>query len=753
MDSAPGDGASQPGPRPGVDSRYSVDARDAMGVQIGDGNTQIIYAVPGGMRRAGGDIGALLAGVGEPAFPSFAWAAPMQLPAAVAGFTGRDDELAALRRWLDPARPASAEGASVVGMPGVGKTGLAIEAVHSALRRGWFADGVLFIDLHGYGEEPVGPAQALDTLLRATGMPAERMPPALEERAGLYRSVLAQAPGPVLLIADNASSESQVRPLLPGAGPHHKVLVTSRNTLAGLDARVIELTGLSATSAATLLDVALRTARPQDDRITTDRGVAEHLAGLCAGLPLALQITASILKADPTVDARELADELRVEEQRLDLLSYDEGSETATRSVMAAFTLSYRKLTGASARLFRLLALNPGPDVSTAAAAVLAGMPESQTRKLLSGLARAHLAEPSPGAPGRWRMHDLLLLYARRLCRDHAGDEDQQRARARLLAYYVDMASAADVSLRAHPGTAGPAQFTRQDNALAWLDAEQATLTAAVTLAADAGEDETALNLSLRLAEYFSRRRKPDDRLATAQAGLQAARRLGSPSGEADALNNFGLAMRNLRQPDEAITAHQAAARICRLAGDRDGEGKALTNLSIALQQAGRDDEAITASEDAAVIYRETGNRQGEASTLSNLSLILRAMQQPERAISASEDAIGIFRQLGDRRHEAMAVDNLGLVLRYNRQLTEAIVAHQDAVAIHRETGNRQGEGSALDNLGEALQEAGRYDEAVTMHEEAAAVHHEAGDRHRENEARRHSREAHDRKSGKQHRD
>lgn len=752
MDSAPGDGASPPGPHP-VGSKYSVDARDAMGVQVGDGNTQIIYAALGGMRGAGGDIGALLAGVGEPAFPSFAWAAPMQLPVAVAGFIGRDGELAALCEWLDPARPASAGGASVVGMPGVGKTGLAVEAGYSALRRGWFADGVLFIDLHGYDDEPVGPAQALDALLRATGMPAERIPPALEERAGLFRSVLARAPGPVLLIADNASSESQVRPLLPGAGPHHKVLVTSRNTLAGLDARVIELDGLSAASAATLLDAALRTARPQDDRIMIDRGVAGQLAGLCAGLPLALQITASILKADPTVDARELADELRAEEQRLDLLSYDEGGETATRSVIAAFTLSYRRLTGASARLFRLLALNPGPDVSTAAAAVLAGLPESQTRRLLSGLARAHLAEPAPGAAGRWRMHDLLHLYARRLCRDHAGDGDHQRARARLLAYYLDMASAADMSLRARPGSAGSAEFTRQDDALAWLDAEQATLTAAVTLAADAGEDETALNLSLRLAEYFSRRRKPDDRLVTARAGLKAARRLGSPPGEADALNNFGLAMRNLWQPGEAITAHQAAARIFRLTGDRNGEGKALANLSIALQQADRNDEAITASEDAAAIFRETGNRLGEASALSNLSLILRTMQQPGRAISASEDAIGIFRQLGDRYNEAKAVDSLGLVLRYNRQLTEAIAAHQDAVAIHRETGNRQGEGSALGNLGEALQEAGRYDEAITMHEESAAIHHEVGDPYRESEARRHSREAHDRKSGKQHRD
>ena len=186
-----------------------------------------------------------------------------QLPAVTAGFTGRDDELAVLAGLLDPAGSAGPVVVSAVaGLAGVGKTTLAVEAGHAARQRGWFGGGVLFIDLHGYDEAPVEPAQALDALLRALGVPAEHIPPTAEERAGLYRSVLAQISDPVLVIADNASSEAQVRPLLPGTGPH-KVLVTSRHTLAGLDARLVDVTVLDETAAVELLDAALRAAPPR----------------------------------------------------------------------------------------------------------------------------------------------------------------------------------------------------------------------------------------------------------------------------------------------------------------------------------------------------------------------------------------------------------------------------------------------------------------------------------------------------------
>ena len=202
---------------------------------------------------------------------------------------------------------------------------------------------MLFIDLHGYDAAPVQPGQALDALLRALGVPGEHVPPGVEERAGLYRSALASITDPVLVIADNASSEAQVRPVLPGPGPH-RVIVTSRHTLAGLGARLLDITVLDIDAGVVLLDAALRAARPGDDRISSDPAAARRLVRACGGLPLALRITAALLAADPALTAGEVADELADEMRRLEALRYDDGGGTSAPSVAAAFELSYRQL-------------------------------------------------------------------------------------------------------------------------------------------------------------------------------------------------------------------------------------------------------------------------------------------------------------------------------------------------------------------------------------------------------------------------
>ena len=236
----PDSGAGQAG---GSDRLAEVDASSGRGVLVGDGSTQLNLFV-------------------EQQAAAAAPVALAQLPALVAGFTGREAELAQIAGLLDPAAGAGAVVVSAVaGLAGVGKTALAVQAGHAARAAGWFPGGVLFIDLHGYDEAPVQPGQALDALLRALGVPGEHIPPGAEERAGLYRSALAQISDPVLMIADNASSEAQVRPLLPGPGPH-RVIVTSRHTLAGLGARLLDVTVLDQAAAVALLDEALRAARP-----------------------------------------------------------------------------------------------------------------------------------------------------------------------------------------------------------------------------------------------------------------------------------------------------------------------------------------------------------------------------------------------------------------------------------------------------------------------------------------------------------
>jgi tetratricopeptide (TPR) repeat protein len=628
-----------------------------------------------------------------PAVPPVALA---QLPPLVTGFTGRAAELAVMTELLDPAGAAGTVVVSAVaGLAGVGKTALAVQAGYAARERGWFAGGVLFLDLHGYDEAPVGPAQALDGLLRALGVAAEHIPPDAEARAALYRSALAAVSEPVLVIADNASSEAQVRLLLPGPGPH-RVVATSRHTLAGLGARLLDVTVLDEAAGVALLEAALRAARPDDDRASSDREAAGRLAAICGGLPLALQIAAALLKADPTRSVSELAEELGAERGRLGALRYDDGSGTAAPSVAAAFELSCRRLDETTARIFRLLPVNPGPDVSTAAAAVLSDLPQSEVRGVLGGLARAHLID---GAAGRWRMHDLLRLYTRQLSDAHADADGREQARDRLLRYYLDTADAADDHLRALPGTVVPAEFTGRDSALAWLDAERPSLVAAVAMAAATGADQVALGLPLALGMYFEWRRRFDDWLITLAVSLTTARQVGDRSVEAAALGNLGVALREVRRFGESITAHRDAAVIYRETGDRHREGNALNNLSSALRQAGRFGEAITAGQNATAIYQESGDRHSEGTGLNNLGMALLQTGRPGESITAHQDAAVIFRETGDRHSEGIALNNLGLALLEAGRPGESITAHQDAAVIFQETGDRHSESIALDNL------------------------------------------------------
>ena len=659
-------------------------------------------------------------------------AAPMalaQLPALVASFTGRDAEMAVLTGLLDPAGPVVV--LAVAGLAGVGKTTLAMEAGRAALRRGWFGGGVLFVDLHGYDESPIQPGQALDALLRALGVLAEHIPSEVEERAGLYRSVLAQVSGPVLVIADNVSSEAQVQPLLPGTGPH-KLLVTSRSTLAGLDARLVDVTILDNADSVVLLNAALRIARPGDDRISGDREAAGRLAEVCGGLPLALQITAALLKADPALSAGELADELKVEQGRLDQLAYDDGSGTAAPSVAVAFELSYRRLEETSARVFRLLPINPGPDVSAAAAAILADLPVTEVRGVLAGLARAHLVEATPGAGSRWRMHDLMRLYAQQLSDNHASADDRERARDRLLGYYLSTARAADDHLRALPGTAVSKEFTGRAGALDWLDAEQASLAATVQMAAESGRDQVALRLAMALDEYFGRRLRSDDRLASITIGLAAARRLGDRDGEGAALLALGLALQSTRRFEEAIAACQDAARFFRRNRDKFGKGAALNNLGLALRQVRRFDEAIAAHQQAIQIFRKIHNRHDEGLALISLGVDQTMVREFYEAANAFHSAALIFHEAGDKGSRGNALTELGTALHEMRRFDEAIATHQRAVQDFRETGDEPGEGVALTNLGIALAQAGRFEEAITAHQQATRISQETSDKHGE---------------------
>ncbi|MGW2964984.1 tetratricopeptide repeat protein, partial [Streptomyces sp. NPDC001220] len=544
------------------------------------------------------------------------------LEAPSPAFTGRTKDLEAVLGVLAPGGspdggPQAVLVSAVSGLAGVGKTELAKKAGTEAWKeRGWFPGGVLFIDLAGYDpERRLTPERALEGLLRAMGIPGEHIPNGLEDRQRLYRSVLAayaEESRRILVVIDNASTADQAAPLLPADGIN-AALVTSRHTLA-IGARLHDLNVLEKPEAVQMLEAELRVARGEGDtRITQALGQAAKIADLCARLPLALNIAASLLAENDTVaedgtmdyTAADLASELRAEHTRLDELSYEE------RAVRAAFDLSYQRLDQQQARLFRLLPLNPGPSISTEATRHLADLEERGTRHLLTRLARAHLIERRSGH--RWAMHDLVRLYADEHGRTHAIPDQRDIARTRLFTHYQDTTQAADAHLRTLPGSPAP-RFPDRVSALEWLDTEHPSL-----IATALGYPATTISLVFSLAQYLNYRRYFDDWITLTTTALTICQERGDRHREGSTLNNLGLALQEVRRFDEAINAHNQAVTIYRELGDRHREGQALNNLGLALQPVRRFDEAINALTQAATIYRDTDDRHREGGALNNL--------------------------------------------------------------------------------------------------------------------------------------
>ncbi|MFC7900251.1 ATP-binding protein [Streptomyces griseoincarnatus] len=658
------------------------------------------------------------------------------LPVA-ADLVGREERASELLEVLDQSGPCSGV-VVVTGLAGVGKTALALHTARRAVDRGWFPGGALFVHLRGY--DPAGPVsgeQALESLLRALGIREDDLPPTAGEQENLYRSELSRRAedGPVLIVADDASTTAQLRPLIP-AQPGHRLLATSRDTLTGPDvpARLISLDELDAQPAADLIAGALTRARPGDSRPRQEPQALREVAAHCGYLPLALTIAAAQLTADPGLPLTTLAADLADTRTRLEALRYRE-HDGRSLAVQAAFDLSYQRLDEQPARLFRLLSLNPGPDLSTDTAAVLVGQEVRPARQGLAALARAGLISEQPVGSGRWRMHDLTRLYADEQSRRHDADLFRQQARGRLLEYYRETTEAADDHLRALPGQSVPDRFPDRAAALAWLDVERLNLTATVVLTTTTGRPGTAASLAGCLSLYLRQSRYFHDALTTAQHALSAARELGDRHTEGTALNNLGIALKGVRRFEEAIDVLTRAVGILRELGDRHTEGTALNNLGLALQGVRRFEEAIDAHTHALSAARELGDRHGEGTALTNLGNALRKVRRFEEAIDAHTHAARIFHELGDRHGEGTALTNLGLALRKVRRFEEAIDAHTQDLAIFRELGDRHAEGRALTNLGLALREVRRFEEAIDAHTHAVGILRELGDRHTEGTA------------------
>jgi tetratricopeptide (TPR) repeat protein len=653
-------------------------------------------------------------------------ALPAAVPAALAGlpaeegFSGRAAELAVLADVL--AEEGRTTVATVAGPPGVGKSALVIRAAHSALANGWFPGGVLFADLHGYDPaRRVEANTALAALLRALGVRGEHIPAEQGERETLYRSelaALARTGRRVLVVADNAADADQVHPLRPG-DPAHRLLVTSRHTLPISSARRVEVDVLPPADAVTVLDDALRAANPADTRITDDPAAAATLAALCGHLPLALRITAQVLADQPDDPITDLVGVFSNAHTRLGELTY--GDSVA---IQVAFDASYSRLPADQARLFRLLALHPGPHIERDVASALAGVP---TRHLLDGLRRAHLIHPARGI-GRYTWHDLLLLYAADHCERLESPADRTAAIERLLDCYRTTIAAANTWIDA-ARTPESGRFTDPAAALAWLDAERPNLVAVVLLAAGTGHDTHVLDIGAAVYPFLEMRNLRAESVAIAERGIEAAQCVGDQHRKAHCLARLGITFRHLRRYDDSIARLTEALAIQQDIGDRGDAGNTLNSLGATYREVRRLGDAETCLREGLDLCLETGDRLGQAISLNTLANVHRDARRFEQALEHYQRALVVRREMGDRYGEAISLNNLANAFHTLRRTDEATEHYRLALAIRRETGDKQGEGISLNDLGRVCRHVGQHDEAIGYFQQALDVQRDANDR------------------------
>jgi tetratricopeptide (TPR) repeat protein len=634
-------------------------------------------------------------------------AAPRQLPRDLDDFTGRGTELDRLLKSvpiLDGMNTAVVISA-IDGMAGIGKTTLAIHAAHKLAGR--YPDAHFYLDLHAHtiGQEPTDPTVALGTLLRSLGVPGERIPETLEERAALWRGELDDYRA--LVVLDNAASAAQVRPLLPG-NPHCLVLITSRHRLTDLEsAHTISVDALPVEDAVALFARVL-----DDDRALVAAESVREVVRLCGHLPLAIRIAAARLRSRPTWTIDRLIDRLRVGQQRLTELAVGD------RSVAAVFGLSYRHLTAGQQRLFRLLGLHPGTEFDTYAAAALADVELDTAERLLEDLLDAHLVQQPTAA--RYRFHDLLHDYAVKRSADDVTETDRHAAKTRLLDYYRHAASLASDALvpqekHLRPMTASNAAmpcFVDYDHALAWLDVERLNLLACATYATRHGRPAYACDLSAILWRYFDLRGHNADALSMNSQVLAVIADTGDRHLEGVVRGNLGIANLGIGRSAEAGVELRQALVLSRETGDRILEGRMLGNLGLVSWRLGRYEEGLAYLQQTLAFAQESGDISLEGRALHKLGVVLERLGRYDEALAHLESTLAVARDTGDRILEAEGYNGLGMVALSVNDPVQSLAHHQRALALARENGNHHQSALAHNGIGLAYHDLGHPQDA-----------------------------------------
>ncbi|MEV0731955.1 BTAD domain-containing putative transcriptional regulator [Polymorphospora sp. NPDC050346] len=635
-------------------------------------------------------------------------AAPDLLPPDPPHFVGRTAELALARRLCTV--PQRRQILLLTGPAGVGKTSFAVRLAHLLSRD--FPDGRLYVNLRGF--DPGGSAMTGDEAVRlfldALRLPPEQVPASAEARAGRYRTLLSGRR--MLIVLDNARDAEQVRPLLPGV-PGCAVVVTSRQQLPGLvaveGARPVTLDLLTATEARELLADRLR-----DGRVAAEPRPVDGIVERCSGLPLALAIVAARAAAHPGFPLAVIGRELAESAGSLDGFA---GGDPAT-DLRSVFSWSYRALGEPAARLFRLLGLHPGPDISIRAAASLAALPDRQVRPVLGELARAQLVMER--VPGRYTCHDLLRAYAAELV---AVEPEQARheARQRIVDHYLHSARTADARMSplrdpitpppARPGVA-PEEPVDNTRALAWFAVEHHVLIRVVELAARYGFDRHVWQLAWALTTFLGRRGHWEDLIAVQNRALAAAERDGDRAARAQAHRDIVVAYSETGRFESARGHLEHALVLLDDLADRVGQAHTLLTLGWVSEKEGDQAAALRHDERALRLFRADGHEAGEARALNAVGWDHAVRGDYQETIRYCQWALALQRRLGDRTGESNSWDTLGYAHHHLGHHRRAARCHRRALALSRDLGHRYNEAEALHHLGDTHQALGDRDSA-----------------------------------------
>ena len=610
-----------------------------------------------------------------------------QLPPPVPHFVGRADELKELDEMRDAAQRLAA--VTVINGPaGTGKTSLAVHWAHLASES--FPDGQLYLNLNGFSPAatPLTPAQALALALQALQVPAGQIPVGTAGRASLWRSLMNTRQ--MLIILDNAWNEEQVRPLLPG-GPGCAAVVTSRSRLTGLialeAARSIPLGVLPQTEAREM--VARRLGR---DVVAAQPAAVDRLIRACARLPLAIAIAVALVATRPGSSLEDVAHQLTDNTDIVEVLDAGE----ASASLSSVFAWSYRTLTPPSARLFCLLAEHPGPDVSKAAAASLAGIGSREVGAALAELASANLITEQGSQ--RFGLHDLLRQYAGGQLRTLYSPAERQAAGRRMLDHYARTATAAAIAIsprRNLPAAGPPVRGSRpepignSEDAFAWFQSEHQILLRVTAYAADTGADDYAWRVPFAITDFQDRAGYWNDWLACQQVALAAAERIDDIAIQSSAHRYLGRASFMIQRHDDAIMHLTRSVGLRQQVGPPEAEAGIHLDLCRVHENLGDPGRALQAAKRALAMYQAAQHSGGQAYALSSIGLNNAYLRRYPAALRYCEQALSIASEIGDKRAQAHAWENIGYISQHTSQIDKAITCYQQALALQRELADR----------------------------------------------------------------